>query len=78
MKRKLVNGSSLLNEEAERGSFKLHRLIRQYVRFEASVTARRVCQEIALRAVHRSIMQEEVEELSTGGFIRNRQECARF
>ncbi len=38
VKRKLVNGSSLLNEEAERGSFRLHPLIRQYVRFEASLT----------------------------------------
>ncbi len=65
VKRKLVNGSSLLSEEAERGSFRLHPLIRQYVRFEASPTAHRLCQEIALRAVHGAIVPEQVEELST-------------
>ncbi len=65
VKRKLVNGSSLLSEEVGRGSFRLHPLIRQYVRFEASVTARYLCQEIALRAVHGAIVQEHVEEPST-------------
>ncbi len=39
VRRKLVNGSSLLTEETKRGSFSLHPLIRQYVRFDASPTA---------------------------------------
>ncbi len=34
----LVNGSSLLIEEGGRGSFRLHPLIRQYVRFDAGRT----------------------------------------
>ncbi len=65
VKRNLVDGSSLLTEEAERGSFKLHPLIRHYVRSDVSLTSRRVCQDIALRAVHRSIVEEEVEQRST-------------
>ncbi len=42
----------------------LHPLIRQYVRFDAGPTAR-VCQDIALRAVHGMVLEEEVEEPST-------------
>ncbi len=65
VKRKLVNGSSLLSEESERGAFRLHALIRQCVRFDASRTERRLSQEIALRAVHGTIVQEQTEESST-------------
>ncbi len=65
MKQNLVNGSSLLSEEAERGSFRLHPLIRQYVRRDAKPTARRLCQDIALRAVHEAVAQEQLEQRST-------------
>ncbi len=61
----LVNGSSLLSEEAKRGSFRLHPLIRQYVRFDAGPTAR-VCQDIALRAVHGTVIQQQVQQYPTG------------
>ncbi len=60
-----MHGSSLLSEEADRGSFRLHPLIRHYVRNDVSPTDRRVCQDIALRAVHGSIAEEEVEQCST-------------
>ncbi len=62
--RNLVNGSSLLSEEAERGSFRLHALIRDYVRSDANAAARRACQDIALRAVHGTIVEEQDERRS--------------
>ncbi len=65
VKRSLVNGSSLLSEESERGSFRLHPLIRQYVRFDASGTERRLSQDIALRAVRETILQEQTKESCT-------------
>ncbi len=63
VKRNLVNKSSLLSEEAERGSFRLHSLIREYVRLNAGASAR-LYQDIALRAVHGAI-EEEVVQAST-------------
>ncbi len=59
-----MNGSSLLSEEGERGSFRLHGLIRDYVRCDGNATARRACQDIALLAVHGTIVQEEDERRS--------------
>ncbi len=60
-----MNGSSLLSEEGERGSFILNPLIRQYVRFDAGAKAQ-VCQDFALRAVHGIVLHEQGEEPSTG------------
>ncbi len=62
-----MNGSSLLSEEGERGSFRLHPVIREYVRRDADRTARGVCQDIALRAVFETVVQEEAEESCRAG-----------
>ncbi len=60
VKGNLVNGSSLLSEEAERGSFRLHPLIREYVRFDLSLLDRCVYQDIALRAVYDTFRRRKV------------------
>ncbi len=64
VKEELMNWSSLLREEGERGLFRLHPLIKQYVKFDAGRTGQ-VWQDVALRAVHGSVLQEEVEQPAT-------------
>ncbi len=44
-------------------------LIRDYVRSDANAAARRACQDIALRAVHGTIVQEQDEGRSVGRFM---------